>query len=144
VTEFRRVLLDTSPLVAIFQPNESNHRQCVDTLRRIEPPLLTTWPVLTEVHYLLRHDRRAQRRVMTLVSSDAVQLITPDTPFFPWYDLFVERYHDHDIQLADASLVWLAEQLDTTTVFTLDRRDFSVFRVHREDATRSFQILPEL
>ncbi len=141
MTTYCRVLLDTSAIVAIFQPNEQNHAACVDVLKTIITPMLTTWPVITEAHYLLRNDRHAQEALMELVAdSAAVTLCSIELPFFDWYKQFVLRYHDHDIQLADASLVWLAGQRKTNLVFTLDRRDFSVFRI---DDASMFQIFPE-
>ena len=44
-------------------------------------------------------------------------------------------------QLADAALVYLAEREGIDTIFTLDQRDFSVYRSGRR---RPFRILPEL
>jgi predicted nucleic acid-binding protein len=42
-------------------------------------------------------------------------------------------------QLADVSLVYLAGRERIETIFTLDRRDFSIYRTSRG---RSFRILP--
>ena len=44
-------------------------------------------------------------------------------------------------QLADASLVYLAGREQIETIFTLDRRDFSLYRT---GGKRSFPILPEI
>lgn len=57
-------------------------------------------------------------------------------------EAFAIRYSDQEVQIADASLVWLAEQSSTETVFTLDRRDFSIFKVRRERTNLPFHILP--
>jgi hypothetical protein len=43
----------------------------------------------------------------------------------------MERYADHPMDLADASLIVAAEALGTTKVFTIDRRDFQAYRVRR-------------
>jgi len=43
-------------------------------------------------------------------------------------------------QLADAALVYLANRDDIDTIFTLDRRDFSVYRSAKN---RPFRIVPE-
>lgn len=43
----------------------------------------------------------------------------------------MERYADHPMDLADASLVVAAEALGTRRVFTIDRRDFGTYRVRR-------------
>ncbi len=142
MTLYRRVLLDTSAIVAIFVPNEQNHASCVETLAEIQRPLLTTWPVLTEAHYLLRDDRESQAALLSLAKSPVLELVPLDNEFIAWCEQFVKRYQDQEVQLADASLVWLAERLRTNTVFTLDRRDFSIFRIQRESSTEAFRILP--
>jgi predicted nucleic acid-binding protein len=43
------------------------------------------------------------------------------------------------MDLADATLVALAEQLRSYQVFTLDRIDFSIYRAH---SRRAFDIIP--
>jgi predicted nucleic acid-binding protein len=41
------------------------------------------------------------------------------------------QYHDHQMDLADASLIVAAVSLRTTKTFTLDRSDFRVYRIQR-------------
>jgi hypothetical protein len=53
----------------------------------------------------------------------------------------MHRYRDARLQLADAALVHLAEREGIRTVFTLDRRDFSIVRLKRN---RALKIVPEL
>lgn len=48
------------------------------------------------------------------------------------------RFADLPMDFADATLVLLAEHLNTTWVFTLDRRDFGLYRVGR----RAFRLIP--
>ena len=43
----------------------------------------------------------------------------------------MERYIDHPMDLADASLVAAAEALGARRIFTIDRRDFETYRVRR-------------
>ena len=52
----------------------------------------------------------------------------------------MHRYRDAGLQLADAALVHLAEREGIRTVFTLDRRDFSIVRLKRN---RALKLLPE-
>ena len=56
-----------------------------------------------------------------------------------WLAAFLMRYRRMGAQIADGALVYLAEQEGIDTVFTLDRRDFLVYRL--ADG-RSLRILP--
>ena len=50
----------------------------------------------------------------------------------------MERYESLPMDFADATLVVLAELFQATTVFTLDSRDFGVYRLGR----RTFRLVP--
>ena len=52
---------------------------------------------------------------------------------------WMKRYEDIRPQLADAALVYLAERERIDTIFTLDRRDFSVYRSRQN---RPFRLVP--
>lgn len=145
MTVYKRVLMDTSAIVAIMQPNEQHHEACVEALKEMQTPFLTTWPVLTEADFLLRKDPAARLKLTHFVASIAVDIVDLDRPFLAWYERFQRQYKDQEVQLADASLVWLAETRSTDTVFTLDRRDFSVFRIESEQgfSSKGFIIIPE-
>jgi uncharacterized protein len=49
------------------------------------------------------------------------------------------KYKDMRIQLADAALVHLANREEIETIFTLDRRDFNLFRLSRG---RKLRLIP--
>lgn len=132
------MLLDTGPLVAIFCEADEHHAVCVETLPAIAAPLLTTWPVITEAAWLLRDEPIALRR---LYAPHGLFSIVPqsDAEFAEFKALF-DRYRDLGPQIADLSLVQLAESRGFSTVFTLDRRDFAVYRAKR----KRLKLLPEL
>lgn len=52
----------------------------------------------------------------------------------------LQKYCDLQPQLADVSLVYLAERDGISTVFTLDRRDFSVYRIKQN---QPLDLLPQ-
>ena len=135
-----RVLLDTGPLVAILSRRDDCHRVCVEQLRELSPPLLTCWPVLTEAAWLLRKEPLAIQRLFQGFETGLLKLLTLDEPAAPWIATFLHRYRELGAQLADACLVYLAEHENIETVFTLDRRDFSVYRL---SGKRPLNILPE-
>ena len=47
------ILMDTGPLVSLFDPKDSDHKNCHKILNNISEPMLTTEAVLTEVFRLL-------------------------------------------------------------------------------------------
>jgi predicted nucleic acid-binding protein len=106
-------------------------------LAAIVPPLLTTWPVVTEAAWLLRHEPSALRRFYATQGLISIVAQT-DAEFAEFHALF-ERYRDLGPQLADLSLVQLAESRGLSTVFTLERRGFAVYRVKR----KRFKLLPQ-
>ena len=51
----------------------------------------------------------------------------------------LKKYEDIRAQIADASLMYVAEHEQIETIFPLDRRDFSVYRTSKN---RALTILP--
>jgi predicted nucleic acid-binding protein len=63
-----------------------------------------------------------------LIRSGSVRLVELDESAFYWIIAFLGRYASVGAQMADAALMYIAEREGIDTVFTLDRRDFSVYR----------------
>jgi hypothetical protein len=80
------------------------------------------------------------QRLIGFIESGLVECRELDAKFAPWLQVFLEKYADLIPQLADASLVYTADCLDTDIVFTLDRRDFMVFRTKHG---KPFRLIPE-
>ena len=129
-----RVIVDTGPIVGILSASDSYHQVCLETLKIITPPMLTTWPVLTEVQYLLRKDSKALKGLFTGFNNGLFALEEIAADALPWLQKFLLKYNDLNPQLADASLMYLAEKKKIETIFTLDRRDFSIYRFQNKKA----------
>ena len=137
----RRILLDTGPLVALLAESDSRHRLCVDTFAKLPPPLLTCWPVITEAAWLLRKQTRPIDRLTDAHAAGMFVLLPLDGDSLTAIAAIMRRYEDAGIQFADAALAHLAERENIRTVFTLDRRDFSIIRLKRN---RVLKLLPEV
>jgi len=134
------VLVDAGPLVAIASSRDQYHIACVSQLQDLRPPLLTSWPVLAEATWLLRTEPVALETLCQLAVHGwlaAPPLEVAD--MFAWFERFCQRYAKLKPQLADASLVYLAEREGVDVVFTVDRRDFSIYRIGKN---RAFRLLP--
>ncbi len=135
-----RAVADTGPLVAIVRIREKAHKKCAAALKAIRPPLLTCWPVLTEAAYLLRDEPGGFAALAGMLDSGLIRLAALDETAMPWIVAFLDRYASAKAQLADAALMYLAEREGIDTVFTLDRRDFSIYRT---TGGHALTILPE-
>jgi predicted nucleic acid-binding protein len=135
----RRILLDTGPLVALLSATDSRHRLCVDTFAALPPPLLTCWPVLTEAAWILRKQPRPLDRIADAHAAGMFEILPLENGCLTEIAAIMRRYEDAELQLADATLAYLAEREGIRTVFTLDRRDFSIIRLKRN---RTLGLIP--
>jgi len=135
------ILVDTGPLVALFDPADADHRQCVDTLRGIEQPIATTVPVLTEALHLLQPASLGAQRLMDFVADEGLRVLFLDDQLLSRAFGLMAKYADAPMDLADASLVTTAERLELATVFTIDRNDFHTYRIQRGHGHRAFEVI---
>ena len=134
------ILVDTGPVVALFDPADGSHERCVETLRSIEEPIGTTVPVLTEAFHLLSPGSLGSQRLIDFVSAGGLLVwCLDDATLRRAFDLMV-RYADFPMDLADASLVVAAESLGLRTVFTIDR-DFAAYRIQRGHRLVAFEVV---
>jgi predicted nucleic acid-binding protein len=135
------VLVDTGPLVAILREEDQHHDLCLRTLTELREPLLSCWPVITEAAWLLRRHPQAVEKLLLGSTGSFLELVSlSGAEAVPIVEI-MSRYAGLRPQLADATLVYLAGREKVDTIFTLDRRDFLVYRSARK---RLFRLLPEL
>jgi predicted nucleic acid-binding protein len=121
------ILVDTGALVAWLDRSDTDHELCSRFFASATGPLISTWPVLTEVCHLV--PASVAPRFLEWVQLGGLQVA--DLPggallqMGPW----MRQYVDLPMDLADASLLWLAHQMGIEAIATLDRRDFGVYRL---------------
>jgi len=133
-------LVDAGPLVALLDRADRDHRRCVEALRGLVGPMLTTWPAFTEAMHLIgsRADWRAQQKLWRFAIRKELEIVEVDErAMLRSYEL-MRKYSDLPMDLADATLVAFAEAQRITQVFTLDK-DFRVYRLH---GRKAFEIVP--
>lgn len=121
------VLIDTGPLVAWFDRHDPDHALCSRFFAAASGPLISTWPVLTEVCHLVPAE--VAPRVLEWVQLGGLQLSELPTAALLQVAPWMRQYADLPMDLADASLLWLAHQSGVRAIATLDRRDFAVYRL---------------
>jgi uncharacterized protein len=134
-------LVDAGPLVALIDSREDDHRRCVVALESLSLPLVTTWSAFTEAMHLVRRGGGwpAQRALWKLVLNQDLEVAEQPAKASTRIAKLMERYADRPMDLADATLVTLAEELDEKRIFTLDS-DFGIYRIH---GRARFELLPQ-
>lgn len=135
------MLTDTGPLVAIIDKREPDHKRCVDILKVLKDPMVTTWPVLVETMYLLgsAYGWHVQKALWRMILSGDLQIEQMNNGQFKRMYKLMDKYHDVPMDLADASLVTVAELHNINQIFTLD----SDFHIYRLSGNRTFVTVPE-
>ena len=133
------ILTDAGPLIAILDRGERYHQICVDCLAELRGPMLTTWPAFTEAMYLLGEARGwiAQAALWWLEGKGDLEIVDQGLEDRRRMSALMEKYHDRPMDLADASLVTLAEKRGLRGVHGYAiacLRRALVFRRHRTGA----------
>jgi hypothetical protein len=131
-------LLDTGPIVALLDRNDSYHDWTSLRFNSLQGRFATTGAVVTEAMFFLQDVRDGIARLFDFLESPKVEI----RDSFRLSKLraaaaLMERYRDIPMDFADATLVVLAEELETDRVLTLDERGF---RAYRHGRNRAFSL----
>lgn len=133
------ILVDAGPLVALINARDRHHERCKAAFGSLREPLGTVWPAVAEAMYLLSFSWRAQEALWELIETEALKLLPLDSADAPRMRELMKKYRDLPMDLADAALVRAAERERIGRIFTLDRRDFQLYR---PSGLRGFAIVP--
>jgi len=122
----RVAIVDASALFASLDADEDYHAACVRAMAQPDLRLVIPTLVITEVCQLIEGRRLDPRYETQFLASLSANDIQPPVPG-DWLRIaeLVEKYADFPLGAVDASVIALAERLETDLVITLDRRHFS-------------------
>ena len=137
------VLADSGPLVALYNNKDKHHQRALDffSAHGAALRLHTTWEVVSEVMYFLDFSAQVQGDFLDWLRAGHQQglltIAALQASDLPGLASQMRKYADRPMDLADASLVWLANKLDLTDIITIDRADFAVYRTAKRRAFRN-------
>ncbi len=137
------IVVDTGPLLAIVDANDSHHAACVRWYETVNPRnLLVPAPVIAEACYLIGRygGPTAEGIFLDTLASGELGVVTAIMP----EDLtrmaaLVRQYGNLPLGGTDACVVAIAERWQAKQVATVDRRHFTVVRPRHVTA---FELLP--
>ena len=130
-------LVDTGPLVSVFNTRDSHHQWALSFFKNLKPPLYTCDAVITEVLYLLQGDVRSVDYMFglmerkTLISDFSAQSHALSVK------KIMKKYADTPMDFADACLVRMSELRPDAHIWTLD----SGFLVYRRNGRANIPLV---
>jgi predicted nucleic acid-binding protein len=124
------VIADTGFWLALANRADIHHDRARQRLAELQEPLITTWPIMTETCYLLltRLGSDPQRRFVKSYVEGAFEVFDLTIEHGRRIERYMRKYADLPMDLADASLVILAEHLGHGRILSTDERDFRTYR----------------
>ncbi len=134
----RSALLDSGPLIALFAVDDQHHRYFDTLITALSVGglrLLTTWPCIVEAANILDNPQRFEMLKWIELGGAVVYPFqrTDLAAMIPWMRRYSE-VRKRDMELADATLYWLAIETGVTEIMTVDVKDFSRYRLPRGKA----------
>jgi len=124
------ILLDSGPIVALLDERDALNRRAVGELKRARGrELFTCAPVLTEVAFALP-GRRHRRRLAEFLGRFEVRAAAVGREETVWREVldWLDRYADHDPDLADGWLAVLSQRERRFRIWTFDREFRTIWR----------------
>jgi predicted nucleic acid-binding protein len=124
------IIADTGFFLALANARDQHHAAAKRALEDLVEPLVTTWPVMTETCHLVanRLNAHAAQTFVASAAQEAFQIFELTAAHLPRVVELMRRCHQLPMDLADASLVILAEHLGSGRILSTDRRDFGAYR----------------
>jgi len=124
------ILADAGFLFALLDKSDSWHERALAAFETADEGLITTWPVLTEAVHLIMRSLGSPPAIALLqdVADGGIAVWNMTVDAQQKIPALMKRYSDLPMDLADASLVLLAESVGHGRIFTTDERDFRTYR----------------
>lgn len=133
------ILCDAGVLLCLVDPTQPQHQAYRSAVAKLASPLITTWSCLTEAMYLALHRGgwRMQKQLGQLLLNKLLFIYKIQEEDYDRLFELMEQYQDRPMDLADASLVLVAERTGIRQILTLDS-DFLFYRIGNQD---TFEII---
>ncbi len=124
------IIADTGFWLALASRTDRHHGAALCALQDLHEGLVTTWPVLTETCHLLltRLGAQAELAFLRSLRDGSCTVFSLGETHLLRIEELMAQYADLPMDLADASLVVLAEELGDGRILSTDRRDFGAYR----------------
>jgi predicted nucleic acid-binding protein len=126
-------LIDAGPIIALFDKDDQYHQKVMEFMESFEGRLISTWPVLTKVSYMLDFNKQTQLDFIDWVGEGGIELYNLEQWQLIKVREVVDKYSDLPADFADASLLVAAQAKNLDEIISLDS-DFNIYRLGNGDS----------
>jgi len=132
----KNTIIDSGPLIALFDKNDKYHERVLAFLKRYDGKLITTWAVLTEVTHMLSFNLKTQIDFLKWVHLGGLEVVDITDEDLEKIIHFMEKYTNVPMDLADGSLLVVAQNLHIREIVSIDS-DYDIYRTIKKEALRN-------
>jgi len=123
----QKTLIDSGPLIALFDRSDAYHESVLAFLKSYQGELITTWAVITEVSHMLDFNVKVQIDFLKWIERGGITLYELTCNDITFMRSMMEKYSDIPMDLADATLMYIANKERIKTIVSIDS-DFDIYR----------------
>ncbi len=138
----KNIIVDAGPLIALFDKDDRYHSSVIKFLKTFDGQLITSWPVITEVTHLLSFDVNVQIDFLEWLKREAVAIVNLENIHLERIIQLSKKYSDVPMDLADSSLIVIAELTNITDIITIDS-DYYIYKTKNKKSLNNI-LLPFL
>ncbi len=123
----QKTLIDSGPIIALFDKSDTYHLKVLDFIKSFKGELITTWSVITEVSYMLDFNLQVQIDFLKWIELGGMKIYDISQNDILQIRVMMEKYIDIPMDLADATLMYLANRENIKDIVSIDN-DFDIYR----------------
>lgn len=131
------ILLDSGPLIAIFDADDKHHHSAVNFIKKNNRPLVTTIANITEAVYVLSFSSEAQAAMLKWIAISSIKIEPIEAEDINEICTLFQKYNNVPMDFADACIVYACDKLGTNEVATVDS-DFEIYRLKGRKTFKNF------
>lgn len=136
-----KIVADTGALYALMDKSDWWHQETKAYIETSKDKLIVPSPVLPEICYLANKylGWHAEHTFLKSIVQNEITIHEIKKEQFQDILYYIEKYKDSNIGFVDAAVIVAAESLNISTIFTIDKKHFSIIRTK---AGKHFEIAP--
>jgi predicted nucleic acid-binding protein len=130
----QKTIIDSGPIIALFDRSDKFHNKVLDFLKTYKGKLVTSWAVITEVSHMLDFNLQVQIDFLKWCEVGGIEVYDISQTEISNIRIMMEKYIDVPMDLADATLMYIANKENIKNIVSIDNSDFDIYRTLKKQS----------